>query len=227
MAKYPFLLFDADNTLFDFDTGNRNALRFCCEQNDIPFSDEIFARYEVHNAAVWYDFDRGLASKEFIVVERFRRFLAELGLVRDAEKCNHDHLDSLSRNTLLVPHALEVCETLSKTHEIYLVTNAVASVQNRRLGLSALAPFVRDAFISETAGAAKPSTAYFDYVFDHVDGITKENCIVIGDSLTTDIQGAVNYSIPCCWFNPKRLPAPEGLPIDYEISDLRELFDIV
>ena len=227
MAKYPFLLFDADNTLFDFDRANINALRFCCEQNDIPFSEDTFTRYEAHNSALWHEFDRGLAAKEFIVVERFRRFLAELGLSRDAEKCNRDHLDSLSRSTLLVPHAAEVCEALSKTHEIYLVTNAVASVQNRRLGLSALAPFVRGAFISETAGAAKPSTAYFDYVFDHIDGITHENCIVIGDSLTSDMQGAVNYSIPCCWFNPKRLPAPAELPIDYEISDLRELFDIV
>ena len=64
---------------------------------------------------------------------------------------------------------------------------------------------------------------YFDYVFAHIDGITRENCMVIGDSLTSDIQGANNYGLPCCWFNPKKAPKPESLRVDYEIRDLREL----
>ena len=68
---------------------------------------------------------------------------------------------------------------------------------------------------------------YFDYVFAHIDGITRENCLVIGDSLTSDIQGANNYGLACCWFNPKKAPKPESLRVDYEIRDLRELYNIV
>ena len=68
---------------------------------------------------------------------------------------------------------------------------------------------------------------YFDYVFAHIDGITRENCLVIGDSLTSDIQGANNYGLACCWFNPKKAPKPESLRVDYEICDLRELYGIV
>ena len=101
------------------------------------------------------------------------------------------------------------------------------SVQRGRLGRSALAPLIEEAFISETAGAAKPSVEYFDYVFAHIDGITRENCLVIGDSLTSDIQGANNYGLACCWFNPKKAPKPESLRVDYEIRDLRELYGIV
>ena len=112
-------------------------------------------------------------------------------------------------------------------HRVYLITNAVEAVQRGRLGRSALAPYVEEAFISETAGAAKPSVEYFDYVFAHIDGITKEKCLVIGDSLTSDIQGANNYGLPCCWYNPKRLARPASLCVDYEIRDLRELYDIV
>ena len=87
--------------------------------------------------------------------------------------------------------------------------------------------FLEEAFISEAAGAAKPSVEYFDYVFAHIDGITKENCLVIGDSLTSDIRGANNYGLACCWFNPKKAPKPESLRVDYEIRDLRELYGIV
>ena len=158
---------------------------------------------------------------------QFREMSEELGLELDIEGCNRVRLEVLGRSTALVPHALEVVRELKKTHRVYLITNAVESVQRGRLGRSALAPYVEEAFISETAGAAKPSVEYFDYVFAHIDGITRENCLVIGDSLTSDIQGANNYGLACCWFNPKKAPKPESLRVDYEIRDLRELYDIV
>mgnify|MGYP001724147843 CR=1 FL=1 len=58
-------------------------------------------------------------------------------------------------------------------------------------------------------------------------GLTPENGLVIGDSLSTDIQGANNAGLPCCWYNPAGKARPEDLRIDYEIRDLRELLDIV
>ena len=110
---------------------------------------------------------------------------------------------------------------------MFLVATAVAPVQRGRRARAEIKPYLEAAFISEEAGAQKPTRAYFDYVFAHIDGIAKDNCLVIGDSLTSDIQGAVNYGLPSCWFNPKRAANPEGLRIDYEITDLRELYDIV
>jgi HAD superfamily hydrolase (TIGR01549 family) len=120
-----------------------------------------------------------------------------------------------------------VVEQLSQTHKLYIVTNAVASVQRSRLANSAIAPYITAAFISEEAGAAKPSRAYFDYVMARIDGITAENCLVIGDSLSSDIQGANNAGLPACWYNLKGEPRPDDLTINYEIRDLRELYDIV
>ena len=133
----------------------------------------------------------------------------------------------MGRQSFLLPHAEEVCRELSRSHKLYLVTNAVASVQRSRLARSAVRPYITDAFISEEAGAAKPAPAYFDYVFACIDGITKENCIVIGDSLSSDIRGANNYGLPCCWYDPKNSPAPADLRIDYRITDLRQLYQIV
>ena len=131
--KYPYLLLDADNTLFDFDAGNRHAFHEVCARYDIPDTEESFQCYKRCNNAMWAAFDRGECTKDFLVVERFRRFLKEMGLDRDAARCNELHLQVLGQNTLLLPHALEVCRGLSREHRLYIVTNAVAAVQRSRL----------------------------------------------------------------------------------------------
>lgn len=225
--RYPYLLFDADNTLFDFDRANRIAFESACASAGLVYSDELLRRYEAHNNACWAMFDRGEKSKDFIVVERFRRFFAELGVDASPETANEAHLSTLATCSFPAPYSVEVCARLSQTHRLFLVTNAVASVQRGRLAKAEIRPYIEAAFISEEAGAQKPTTAYFDYVFAHIDGITRDNCLVIGDSLSSDIQGANNYGLPCCWYNPKRAKNSPGLRIDYEITDLRELYDIV
>ena len=224
---YPYLLLDADNTLFNFDRANREAFHAVCTSFAIPESDETFALYERCNNEMWAAFDRGECTKEFLVVQRFRNFLAAMGLDRDPEGCNALHLQTLSRCAFMLPYAEEVCRTLSRDHKLYLVTNAVASVQRSRLSACPFGDVFTAAFISEEAGAAKPHKAYYDYVRRQVPEITPENTLVIGDSLSTDIQGANNAGLPCCWFNPGGKAAPEDLRIDYAITDLRQLLDIV
>ena len=227
MSRYQYLLFDADNTLFDFEAANHSAFAKVCQYCGLTYSEELYEFYESINRPLWHRLDRGEVTKEWLVVERFRRFLAQKGIDRDPAECNRIQLRGLGSSTVLLPHALEVIETLAKTHKLYIVTNAVASVQRSRLAGSAIVPYITAAFISEEAGAAKPSKAYFDYVFARIDGITADNCLVIGDGLSSDIQGANNAGLPCCWYNLKNEPRPADLRIDYEIGDLRELYDIV
>ena len=227
MSRYEYLLFDADNTLFDFEAANHNAFAQTCQYCGLTYSEELYEFYESINRPLWHQLDKGEVTKDFLVVERFRRFLAAMGVDRDPAECNRIHLAGLGSSTALLPHALEVVEQLSRTHKLYIVTNAVASVQRSRLANSAIVPYITAAFISEEAGAAKPTKAYFDYVMERIDGITPHNCLVIGDSLSSDIQGANNAGLPCCWYNLKNEPRPDGLTIDYEIRDLRELYDIV
>lgn len=224
---YDYLLFDADNTLFDFDAAEREAHILLCRKHGLAFSEAGYALYHRCNAELWHDFDRGLCTKEFLLVERFRRYLALTGEQADPEAMNQDHLRALGENARLLPGALELCRNLAERHQLYLLTNAVASVQRARFARSAVAPYFQGVFISEDIGWGKPSTEYFDYVFRAVPGLTRGNGLVIGDSLSSDIQGANNAGLPCCWFNPKSLPRPEGLRIDYIISRLEELTGIV
>ena len=226
--KYRYLLFDADDTLFDFPKASARAFAIMCRTHGIPYTPEVYQRYHEINLELWAAFDRGEVTKEFVTLERYVRFLKALDLERDPAACNRDYLAALGEGVYPLPHAEEVCRTLKdRGHRMFIITNAVASVQRSRLRGSAFAELFEAAFISEEAGAAKPSAAYFDYVRRRLPGMTEGNTLVIGDSLATDIQGANHAGLPCCWVNPAGKPRREGLRIDYEIRDLRQLLEIV
>ena len=225
--KYPVLLFDADDTLFDFPKASARAFAAMCRADGIPDTQESRQLYHTINLELWAAFDRGEVSKEYVTLERFVRFLRALDLPLDPVKCNRDYLTALGAGVFPLPRAEEVCrELVRRGHRLYIVTNAVASVQRSRLQGSVFADLITDAFISEDAGASKPSALYYEYVLSRI-GAPREDCLAIGDSLATDIRGANNAGLPCCWFNPGGKPRPEDLRIDYEIRDLRELLSFV
>ena len=226
--KYPYLLFDADDTLFDFPQASVRAFSLMCQANDIPNTPDVYQLYHQINEVLWRAFDRGEVSKEFVTLERYVRFLNALKLDRDPHQCNRDYLAALGQGVYPLPHAEEVCRTLAERgHYLYIVPNAVASVQRSRLCGSVFSQLFLDVFISEEAGASKPSKAYFDYVRSRIPEITPENTLVIGDSLATDIRGANNAGLTCCWVNTSHKPRPTDLRIDYEIHDLRTLLTVV
>lgn len=226
--KYPYLLFDADDTLFDFPKAASQAFSVMCRKNDVPDSPETYQLYHEINLVLREAFNHGEITKEFLTLERYVRFLNALELDRDAAQCNRDYLQALGRIVYPLPYAGKVCRGLVHCgHKLYIITNAVASVQRSRLSACPFGDVFTAAFISEEAGAAKPHKAYYDYVRRQVPEITPENTLVIGDSLSTDIQGANNAGLPCCWFNPSKKAAPENLRIDHTITDLRQLLDIV
>lgn len=226
--RFPYLLFDADDTLFDFPKASSQAFAAMCRAHDVPDTPEVRQIYHDINRVLWDAFDRGKVTKEFVTLERFVRFFRALGLDRDPAAANRDYLAALGSGVYPLPHAEEVCRLLvNRGHRLYIATNAVASVQRSRLQGSVFADLITDAFISEDAGASKPDPAYYAYVRSRIPGLTPENGLVIGDSLSTDIRGANNAGLPCCWYNPAGKARPEDLRIDYEIRDLRELLDIV
>jgi 2-haloacid dehalogenase len=123
--------------------------------------------------------------------------------------------------------AYEVLEKLHGRCRIAVVTNGLEAVQRSRMSHSTIRPFITQLIISEEVGAAKPQAAYFDAAFARTGHPPKHDVLIIGDSLTSDMQGGVDYGIDTCWYNPAGEPRPESLPITYEIRNLHELLDIV
>ena len=132
-----------------------------------------------------------------------------------------------ARGDALLPGALELVRDLSAQYELYIVTNGNAATQKTRLERSGLMDYVNSYFVSEDAGAAKPDVRYFDYVFSRIPGFGKEEALLIGDSLTSDMQGAKNVGIDSLWYCPQGGEAPEGLAITYRAGSFEEMQELL
>lgn len=223
--KYTWLLFDADDTLFDFHKSQGSALQQTLEECGLPFSPEFHGLFAEFNNQVWREFERGEINHFALRLKRFRLFFDETRLNGDPQTISPLYLRNLSQGSHLFDGAEEVIRTLKKSHRLALVTNGVKEVQRPRLAKSAIADCFEQIFVSDEMGAAKPSRAYFDAVFDGIGQPPRDAALIIGDNLNTDMQGGLDYGIHTCWYNPGGLVS--DLPVTYTIADLKELIDLL
>lgn len=223
--NYTWLLFDADDTLFDFPQAEANALKWTLEQSGLPTRPEFFKIYARCNQQVWKEFERGEVTSVELRVKRFRLFLDETHLPGDPETFSPLYLRNLGLGADLLPGAEAVVRAVKERFRLALVTNGLKEVQRPRLERSALKDCFEKVFVSDEMGVAKPSAAYFDAVFGAIGQPPKETVLMIGDSLTSDMQGGVDYGISTCWYNPKGKTTV--LPITYQITHLEELLPLL
>jgi 2-haloacid dehalogenase len=223
--KYIWLLFDADDTLFDFPRAEANALKWTLEQSGLPFQSGFVNLYSRFNQQVWREFERGEVTSQELRVKRFRLFFDETHLNGDPQTVSPLYLRNMALGTGLLPGAEEVVRALKADYHLALVTNGLKEVQRPRLESSALRDCFERVFISEEIGAAKPARAYFDAVFTALGNPPKDSVLIIGDSLTSDMKGGVEYGIDTCWYNPAGKTTK--LPVTYEIKNLQALKTIL
>ncbi len=227
VAKYEFLLLDADGTLFDFLRCEREALCDALRAAGIDPTDERIAKYSEINDGYWKMLERGEIGKAELRVARFETFCRHYGFRTDVQRLAIGYTDALSTNGFLISGALEVCRSLAAHCKLYIVTNGIATVQRGRFEPSPLREFIRELFISEELGAEKPSIVYFDAVAARIPDFDRKKALVVGDSLSSDMRGGANAGIDTCWYNPRGKAAPDDLPITYEIRALEELIPLV
>lgn len=225
--RYQALLWDIDGTLLDFGASERAGIRKTFESFGLgECTEEMLEEYSRINLKHWEKLERGECTKHETMVNRFREFFGLRGISADAEAFNDEYQSRLPDTIIFHPHGKETLELLSKYCLQYCVSNGNRPVQRKKLHDSGMDRIFDGVFISDDVGFEKPSVEYFRYVLDAI-GQRPENCLVIGDSLTSDILGANNAGIPCCWFNPGAAPMPSSLRIDYIIGDLEELTRIL
>jgi 2-haloacid dehalogenase len=193
----------------------------------IQFEEGYLDVYQRINSELWKALERHEITPAVLRLRRFEQLLEALQLTGSADELNLAYVEQLGLCTDLIDGAYEVVQTLSRTSRIAIVTNGLESVQRSRLMRSTIHPFVTELIISEEVGAAKPQAAFFDVAFAETGNPSKEGVLIIGDSLSSDIQGGVNYGIDTCWYNPGGESKPESLSITYEITRLQNLLAIV
>lgn len=227
--KIRVILWDFDGTLTNFEKAQSAALRAGYEAFGYgPCDDDCVQRYAEHNRAVWRRVENEEVDKAVLLVQRFEDFFRAEGLPTDrAEEFNRFFQLALGDTIVYNDHSYELVSNLKGKIAQYIVTNGTLASQNNKLAKSGFGDLVEGAFVSEATGYDKPAGGYFDYVFAHIPDCPRDQILIVGDSLTSDMQGGVNQGLVTAWYNPAGLPMPEDMPIDYDLRDLNEVRKII
>lgn len=226
--KITTILWDVDNTLLDFNYSMRNSLKQCFRSVGVSVTESMIDRYAVINEGWWKRLERGEVTKEQLLNGRFIDFFKEFGLEKlDVEKFRGDFQRNLGTIYSYLDDSLTICKALQTKFKQYVVTNGVADTQKSKLGLSGFADVMEELFISEEVGYNKPDKAFFEYCLEHLEEKDTSHILIVGDSLTSDIRGGNSVGIKTCWYNPAEKPLLEGFSVDYEITDLHQIYDIL
>ena len=225
--KYDFVLFDADGTLLDFFRSEDEAVREAMLLSGIEPSDEKVKLYSSINDGLWKKLERGEIEKKVLLYHRFELLFEALGVQADAKKMAADYMNLLSTKGYLLDGVIEMCEQLQGKVKMYIVTNGVEFIQRGRYARCDIQKYFDDVFISDVIGCEKPSVAYFEYVAARIEGFDKSRAIIVGDSLTSDMQGGVNFGIDTCWYNPKGKAVPENMKLTYVTDSFADMTKIL
>lgn len=217
------VLFDLDDTLFDFHKAEKIALTKTLVHFGIDPTEETLALYSTINAAHWKRLELGEISREEVKVGRYRELFKTIGVECDPVKATAYYESMLAIGHYSMPGAPELLEELYRKYRLYIVSNGTAKVQEGRIGSSGIAKYMDGIFISQILGANKPDKQFFDICFAEIPDFSLSETVIIGDSLSSDIKGGINAGITTVWFNPKGIENDSDIKPDYTIKELSEV----
>ena len=227
-------LFDLDQTLLDFHASERKALEIVVTENKMKFTEDTYAHFKALNRSLWLELEKGTINRKELFTIRFTDLINYCGgnpEKIDPLKINDDFIYTMSINGVLMDGALEFVQKVKNEipdSRIYIVSNGATINAKGRMKSTGLDRYVEKLYISESMGVTKPDKEFFDVVLGEI-GEPLESYIVIGDSLTSDMQGARNAGLRSVWFRPEGdiSSAMSAYSIDYCAADFDELFKVL
>jgi len=202
--KYEWILFDADNTLFDFTSASEEAFKALVKDLNLQ-GDDLYKHYEKCNHQCWKELEDGIIDQVELREKRFAMFFDVLGLSLDALAANKYYLQQLVVNSQLIPGARALVSDLAEAkYKMGIITNGLKEVQRPRLRKVEMYDQFDVIVVSDEIGFSKPDTRFFDHAFNDIGVVDKSNVVVVGDSLNSDIQGGNNYGLDTIWYNPEK-----------------------
>jgi putative hydrolase of the HAD superfamily len=231
MGKYKHIFFDLDHTLWDFDKNSAETLtelylHYQLGKYQLFSCEDFISTYRVINHEMWALYDTGMISKQKLREDRFRITLEKLGMSRLVipGTIEEDYVAICPTKKNLIPYATEILDYLKEKYILHIITNGFSDVQGTKMNGTGLTPYFSKVFNSETVKFKKPQKEIFEYAIREVS-CTADCCIMIGDNLQTDIQGAINASIDNIYFNPEKIS--HNYTVTHEIGCLSELAKIL
>jgi len=192
--EYKHLLLDADGTFYDFAATEKSAISKLFLLHRIPPTESNIKAYKEANDICWGLYEKGEISMGTLKVKRFSDFTAKANIDANPNILSEDYVSCLSETGYMLDGAKETLERLSTKYDLSIITNGIARAQRGRIAMSGTESLYSHIFISEEIGYRKPDVRFFEEVLKAL-GAKKEECLVIGDSATSDISGAVASGI--------------------------------
>ena len=228
------ILFDLDQTLLDFHASEYKALGIVLRKNGLSFSDGIYRAFRAYNKALWLELEKGTITRTELFTKRFRDVFSRCtgdssGL--DPLAVNDEFIRTMSVNGVLMDGALDFVKKVREgipDVRIYIASNGATVNAKGRIASTGLDRYIDRLFVSEDMGVAKPSAAFFDICLEQI-GEPGETCIMVGDSLSSDMLGAKNASLKSVWFMPAGDigEAMKEYSIDWCAASFDELYDVL
>ena len=224
------VLWDIDGTLTNFKEAESVGIKNCFKKFNLGrCTKPMLKKYSEINAEYWKKLERKEISKPELLVKRFDDFFSLYNIECDTAAFNEQYQEELRECVILNKNAKETIDTLEKLNiPQYVVTNGLNVSQNKKLRKVNLEDKFLKVFISDDIGYDKPTPEFFKPVFEEISKaypeVNKDEIMIIGDSLTSDIQGGINAGIKTCWYNPEHLKA--DVKPDFEVDDLNDVLKI-
>ena len=226
--KYKVSIFDADETLFDFKKAEKEAFKETILEFGMDYDESYhFETYKVINSAIWKELEQGLITQSKLKIERFKRLSNKLQIPFDEVEFANAYMKHLANGSFLFEDSTDLIESIKDNYTLMIVTNGLTVVQEKRIKQSTIAKYFKDIVISENIGVSKPNPGIFEYTLKDMKNIDKSQVLMIGDSLSSDIQGGISFVIDTCWYNPKEIENKTDLKPTYEVKSLKELKDLL
>lgn len=218
-----FLFLDLDDTILDFHKAERLGIAKTFHELGIEPTEAVLQRYHIINQNCWKQLEKGLMTRQEVLVQRFAQLFEELGADIDPALCARTYEHNLSIGHYFLPGAQEAVISLSRKYRLFLASNGTASVQRGRMTSANLYRWFEKVFVSQELGSNKPSVEFFHRAFAQIPDFDPKKAIMVGDSLSSDILGGINAGIATCWVNPAHTPADPAIQPDHEIESLTQL----
>ena len=226
--KYKFLLFDLDHTLLDFDAAEDIALSQLLKEEGVVNIQAYKDYYVPMNKSLWKDLEQKKITKAELINTRFAKLFAHFGIEKDGAYLAERYQFFLSKQGHTFPGVEDLLKKLiSKGYELYAATNGITYIQTGRLEQSGIAPFFKEIFISEQLHTQKPDAEFYEKIGARIPNFDKNQTLMIGDSLSADIQGGNNAGIDTIWYNPHHLENKTQAQPTYEVDSYQALLEIL
>ena len=225
------MFFDLDHTLWDFEHNTSEAIKeiyklFNFSRWSFFTFDDFMNKFHEINEYLWRRFNRGLIDRIELRNSRFNLILGKLGVEESdmPEGIGEKYLELAPVKPNVIPYTHDILEYLRPKYQLHIISNGFDDVQHCKMKAAKIYNYFNVIVTSDSSGHRKPQKGIFEFAMNKA-GACRNEAIMIGDNIETDIIGAQNAAIDHIFYNPSK--RKHTLNVTYEIDSLKQIMNIL